>query len=70
MHIVERSLPGSPKSAFHAAQGVVYQLLIQQATFLSFMDVFRWMAEASFICMFAIVLFKKAAPPAHVELVE
>ncbi len=70
MHLIERSLPGSHQSALHMAQGVVYQLLIQQATFLSFMDVFRWMAEASFICMFAIALFKKVAPPAHIELVE
>jgi DHA2 family multidrug resistance protein len=68
--VIERSIGGFPLNSFHAAQGMVYHLLIQQATFLSFMDVFRWMAEASFICIFAVALFKKSAPPVHVEMMD
>ncbi len=67
---VVHSMGGSHGAAFAAARGTVYQLLIQQATLLSFMDVFRWMAEAAVLCILAVFLFKKAAPPAHVELVE
>ena len=69
-NVVVHSMGGNHGAAFGAARGVVYQLLIQQATLLSFMDVFRWMAEAAVLCIAAVFLFKKAAPPAHVELVE
>jgi DHA2 family multidrug resistance protein len=64
------SMGGNHAAALAAARGIVYHLLIQQATLLSFMDVFRWMAEAAVLCILAVFLFKKAAPPTHIELVE
>ena len=65
-----RSISASPQAAFHLGQGVVYRLLLQQAAFLSFMDVFRWIAETSLICIVVAAIFKKADHPVHAVMVE
>ncbi len=48
-----------PHQAQKQAYGVIYGLLLQQATLLAFVNVFRWMAVAMVFCIPAVLLMKK-----------
>lgn len=52
----------SPANAAHAAQGILYQQLGQQALLWAFVDVFRWMSVVCFACVVLVWFFKKAKP--------
>ncbi|MDE3185905.1 MAG: DHA2 family efflux MFS transporter permease subunit [Acidobacteriota bacterium] len=51
--------------------GLIYDLMLQQAALLAYVDVFRWTALLAFFCAGAVWLFKKpikhAAPPPGVH---
>ena len=53
-----------------AANVLAYGELVRQATLLSFMDAFRWMAGVCLVCGPLVLFFKKAKAPAgaHVLL--
>jgi DHA2 family multidrug resistance protein len=54
-------------SAHPGAMGLVYQMMLRQATLESYVDVFRWTGFLAFFCAAVVWLFKKppkdAAPP-------
>lgn len=59
----------SAQAANGAALGAVYSALVRQATLLSFMDVFRWMALICLACSpLAWLLRKGRAPSGHVMI--
>ncbi|MDD5669189.1 MAG: MFS transporter, partial [Candidatus Omnitrophica bacterium] len=41
------------------ADGLFYQELLRQSTFLSFVDCFRWYGIIAFFCVFMVLLFRK-----------
>lgn len=41
------------------ADGLLYQELLRQSTFLSFIDCFRWYGIIAFCCVFMVFLFRK-----------
>ncbi|MDR5726037.1 MAG: EmrB/QacA family drug resistance transporter, partial [Terriglobia bacterium] len=55
----------------YGSLSLVYDLMLQQAALLAYVDVFRWTALLAFFCAGAVWLFKKpikhAAPPPGVH---
>jgi len=51
-----------PANAAHAARATLYRQLGQQATFWTFIDLFRWLSILSFACIPAVWFFKKVKP--------
>lgn len=41
------------------ADGLLYQELLRQSTFLSFIDCFRWYGVIAFFCVFLVFIFRK-----------
>jgi MFS transporter, DHA2 family, multidrug resistance protein len=50
-------------SGRRGSMGMIYNLMLQQVTLESYVDVFRWTAVLAFFCAGAVWLFKK--PPTH-----
>ena len=51
--------------ATHQAQALLYNTLVQQANVWAFVDNFRWIALISLLCVPAVFLFRKVAPPVN-----
>jgi MFS transporter, DHA2 family, multidrug resistance protein len=49
----------NPVLAAQKAYGLIYGVLIQQATLLAYVDIFRLLAILSFLCIPTVLLFKK-----------
>jgi hypothetical protein len=58
-----------PAAAAPAALGVLYRMLVRQATLLSFLDTFRLLALLGLACLPLVLLFRRAysrpSPAAH-----